>query len=112
VDNPRADWAVIAAFNSFQAFQQGNLGTVRRFATIGTGSGTDVVAALETFPGLEGIAMTDLHDSVVNTAKENVLSATEKSEDIIRNVARCLYAAAGDITVPLKGQDPFDLIYE
>ncbi|KAJ1329822.1 hypothetical protein MN608_06558 [Microdochium nivale] len=23
VDDPRADWAVIAAFNSFQAFQQG-----------------------------------------------------------------------------------------
>jgi hypothetical protein len=112
VDNPRADWAVIAAFNSFQAFQNGNLGKTRRFATIGTGSGTDVIAALETFPELEFAAMTDLHEAVVDTAKRNVLNATEKSDDRIRDVAKQLFTAAGDVVVPLKGQEPFDLIYE
>ncbi|KAK2757996.1 hypothetical protein FQN54_004402 [Arachnomyces sp. PD_36] len=111
VDNPRADWAVIAAFNSFQAYQRGQLGKVQRFATIGTGSGTDMIAALETFPDLEYGAMTDLHQSVVNAAKRNVLAATDKSISR-RSVAKSIYASAGDLLVPLRGQEAFDLIYE
>ncbi|THC89183.1 hypothetical protein EYZ11_011370 [Aspergillus tanneri] len=111
VDNPRADWAVIAAFNSFQAYQRGQLGKVQRFATIGTGSGTDMIAALETFPDLEFGAMTDLHQSVVNAAKRNVLNATEKSAPC-RAVAKSIYASAGDLLLPLSGQEAFDLIYE
>lgn len=111
VDNPRADWAVIAAFNSFQAYQHGQLGKVQRFATIGTGSGTDVIAALETFPELESVAMTDLHQSVVDVAKRNVLGAITKSSPEA-NMASRIFASAGDLISPLKGQEPFDLIYE
>jgi methylase of polypeptide subunit release factors len=85
---------------------------VRRFATVGTGSGTDVIAALEALPDLEGVAMTDLHQAVVETAKQNVLSATQKSDDGVRKVAKELYAAAGDVLMPLRDQEPFDLIYE
>lgn len=111
VDNPRADWAVIAAFNSFQAYQRGQLGKVQRFATVGTGSGTDMIAALETFPDLEFGAMTDLHHSVVNAAKRNVLAATENSASC-RAVAESIYASAGDLLLPLRDQEAFDLIYE
>ncbi|KAF2819835.1 hypothetical protein CC86DRAFT_412757 [Ophiobolus disseminans] len=112
IENPRADWVVTAATNAFRAFQNGELGQVKRFATIGTGSGTDVIAALDIFPAIEAVAMTDLHDSVVAAAKANVLAATEKADDEIRAVAASAIARAGDVLVPLKGQEPFDLIYE
>ena len=102
---------MIAAFNSFQAYQRGQLGKVQRFATIGTGSGTDMIAALETFPHLEFGAMTDLHQSVVSAANRNVLAATDKSA-LSRSVAKSIHASAGDLPLPLKDQQAFDLIYE
>lgn len=70
-----------------------------------------MIAALETFPDLEFGAMTDLHDSVVDAAKQNVLGATEKSAPC-RAVAEGIYASAGDLLLPLRDQEAFDLIYE
>lgn len=101
-----------AATNAFRAFQNGELGRVERFATIGTGSGTDVIAALDIFPDIKVVAMTDLHDDVVAAAKANVLASTEKADDEIQAVAVSAIARAGDVLVPLKGEKPFDLIYE
>ncbi|KAF2009734.1 hypothetical protein BU24DRAFT_358557 [Aaosphaeria arxii CBS 175.79] len=112
IENPRADWVVTAATNAFRAYQHGDLGQVKRFATIGTGSGTDVIAALDIFPQIEAVALTDLHEDVVAAAKSNVLASTEKSDDAIRAVASTAVARAGDVLVPLKGEKPFDLIYE
>ena len=103
---------VTAAFNAFRAFESGGLGVVRRFASVGTGAGTDLVAALDTFPQLCGVAMTDLHQEVVDTAKANLLNATEKADRRVREVAMAAVARPGDVLVPLKGQEPFDLIYE
>ena len=88
------------------------MGQVKRFATVGTGSGTDVIVALDVFPELEAVALTDLHEDVVATAKSNALGATEKSEDSIRNIAETAVARAGDVLIPLKGEKPYDLIYE
>jgi len=42
----------------------------------------------------------------------NVLPATEKADERVRGVAREAVAVAGDILLPLKGQKPFNLIYE
>ena len=64
------------------------------------------------FPQLLSVAMTDLHSDVVKAAKSNILSATEKADDRLRNVALGAVARAGDILLPLKDQEPFDLIYE
>lgn len=58
------------------------------------------------------VAMTDLHDEVVQAAKSNVLSATEKADDRVRDVAMGAVARSGDILLPLKDEEPFDLIYE
>ncbi|PWY74210.1 hypothetical protein BO83DRAFT_360448 [Aspergillus eucalypticola CBS 122712] len=110
--NPRADWAVTAAFNSFQALQASTHNSVQCFATIGTGSGTDAIAALDVFPHLRSIVMTDLHDEVVDKAKINLMSATEKVDGRVRAVARDATGLSGHNLVPLKGQVPFDLIYE
>ncbi|KFY93014.1 hypothetical protein V500_03958 [Pseudogymnoascus sp. VKM F-4518 (FW-2643)] len=112
VNKPRADWVVTAALNAFRAYQSGGFNTVRRFATVGTGSGTDVIAALDTFPALDSVALTDMHDEVVNIAKLNVLSATERSEWSIRDIAQRSVARAGDLLLPLRGEEQFDLIYE
>lgn len=56
--------------------------------------------------------MTDIHDDVVKIAKRNVLSATENAKDSLRGVAERAAARAGDVLLPLKGEEPFDLIYE
>ncbi|CAK43146.1 hypothetical protein CBS63078_3449 [Aspergillus niger] len=109
---PRADWAVTAAFTSFEALQASTLDPVQRFATIGTGSGTDAIAALDVFPHLRSIVMTDLHDEVVDKAKINLMSAAEKADGRVRAVARDATGLSGHSLVPLKGQVPFDLIYE
>jgi hypothetical protein len=56
--------------------------------------------------------MADLHDDVVKTARSNVLSATEKADERVRDVAVRAVARSGDMLWPLKDQEPFDLIYE
>ena len=56
--------------------------------------------------------MTDLHEEVVDTAKANLLSATEKADQRLREVAAAAITRVGDVLLPLKGQEPFDLIYE
>ncbi len=58
------------------------------------------------------MAITDIHEEVVKTAKWNLLSATEKGNDSIRCVAKRAAAKAGDLLLPLEDQEPFDLIYE
>ena len=85
---------------------------MQRFATIGTGSGTDVIAAVEIFPELSYVAMTDLHSDVLKHARNNVLSATEKADSQVRNVGTSMMTRAGDVLNPLKDEQPFDLIYE
>ena len=112
IENPRADWVITAALNSFRAFQSAQYSLVERFATIGTGSGTDVIAALDIFPQLSGVAMTDLHAEVIDYAKNNVMSATEKADNRTREVAANITARAGDVLDPLRGEKPFDIIYE
>ena len=101
-----------AALNAFTAYQSGGFSRVHRFATVGTGSGTDAIAALDTFPELSSLAMTDIHEEVVMTAKSNLLSATEKARHPVRCVAERATAKIGDLLLPLEGEGPFDLIYE
>jgi hypothetical protein len=56
--------------------------------------------------------MTDMHEEVIKTAKSNVVSATEKAQGCIRRVASQAAAKVGDLLLPLKGEESFDLIYE
>ncbi|PWY84751.1 hypothetical protein BO70DRAFT_334613 [Aspergillus heteromorphus CBS 117.55] len=112
IHDPSADWAVTAAFRSFKVLQAANYGPVRRFATIGTGSGTDAIAALDLFPQLRRIVMTDLHEEVVAQAQMNLKSAVDRADDRVRDVARDAVGLTGHSLVPLRGQMPFDLIYE
>lgn len=56
--------------------------------------------------------MTDMHEEVIKTAQSNVVSATEKAQGAIRRVALQAAAKVGDLLLPLKGEESFDLIYE
>ena len=56
--------------------------------------------------------MTDLYEEGVMAAKSNLLSATEKAAHPVRNIAERAAAKAGDLLLPLEGEEPFDLIYE
>ncbi|PYI32702.1 hypothetical protein BP00DRAFT_393982 [Aspergillus indologenus CBS 114.80] len=113
VERPTADWAVTAAFQAFRSFQIAGYSPVRRFATIGTGSGTDAVGALEVFfPELASVTMTDLSPEVVAIAKMNLISAVHDSRKTIQTVALEATALTGYCLESLKGQPVFDLIYE
>lgn len=102
-----------AAFQAFRSFQLAGYSPVRRFATIGTGSGTDAVGALEVFfPELTSITMTDLSPEVVATARLNLISAVHDARKTIQAVALEATALTGYCLEPLKGQQVFDLIYE
>ncbi|KAF8876857.1 hypothetical protein BD779DRAFT_1475482 [Infundibulicybe gibba] len=108
VAEPRRDWVASVAVPAFVAHSSSN--TVKRFATIGTGSGLDAVAALEVFD-LEKLAITDLHPAVVAAAARNIRTATSGQAATSEAVGN-LIAAPGDVCAPLSNQGPFDLIYE
>jgi hypothetical protein len=102
VDNPRRDWVSSVAVPAFLAHRAQN--TVRAFATIGTGAGLDAIAAVDIFD-LERVAITDLHQAVVDAAAENIRTATA-------GLGVNLNAAAGDILAPLASEKcQYDLIY-
>jgi methylase of polypeptide subunit release factors len=83
---------------------------VRRFATIGTGSGLDAIAALDLF-NLEGLAITDLHPAVVQAATCNIKAASAGC-GVLAKTVESLIARPGDLLDPLRDQiGQFDLIY-
>ena len=56
--------------------------------------------------------MTDVLEELAMIAKSNLLSATEKANDRVRQIASLNLTKAGDLLSPLEGEEPFDLIYE
>lgn len=108
-DDPRSDWVASVAYPAFLAIQQMDIGlsNIDCFATIGTGTGLDALAAIEVF-GCREVVVTDMHEDVVNTAARNI------AENILDNAPPVsIHALSGDLLMPLR-QVPgrFDLIYE
>jgi methylase of polypeptide subunit release factors len=108
VDEPRRDWVARVAVPAFMAHREDS--AVSRFATIGTGSGLDAIAALDIFE-LESLAITDLHPVVVQTAASNIRAATVGCTSLTKAV-ESLVARSGDLLTPLEDHEgKFDLIY-
>ena len=108
VDNSLFDWVSRVAMPAFQASKEtlGGRNDVS-FCSIGTGSGTDALAAIETFAPAT-VALTDLYAAVVDAAVVNVKrNLTDKS-------ARTqVLSATGDLAEPLvELQTKFDVLYE
>lgn len=104
-DDLRSDWVASVATPAFKALAQTGA-FAQRFCTIGTGVGLDALAAIEILRS-ETVAFTDLHEDVVDRARQNIL------DNLRPDVRIELISGAGDLLAPLAGADrTFDVIYE
>jgi methylase of polypeptide subunit release factors len=101
--SPEQSWLPIA-FRAFAAL--GRSATVEDLLVVGTGTGLDVLGALETLPGLRRVTATDVHRSCVEVARENVVANLAASDDV------ALDFQAGSLMAPVPARRRFDLVYE
>ena len=101
-----SDWVAYIATPAFKLIRE-NLGhDVEAFASIGTGSGIDVLTGIELL-GAKRVGFTDLQKSVVNAAAENI-KKNLKNVDSVK-----LEFGAGDLLQPLENSERrYDVIYE
>jgi methylase of polypeptide subunit release factors len=100
----KRDWVASVAAPAFRQLARSR--TARAFASIGTGSGVDALAAIEIL-GAEVVGITDLFEEVVAAAARNV------RDNLRPGVTISLHAGAGDLLVPLASSgEKFDVIYE
>jgi hypothetical protein len=107
VDDPESDWVARVAAPAFKQFrrQRGDL-PIGSFCSIGTGSGLDVLAAVEIL-GATRVGLTDVHEDVVAAAAANVLRNHLPSHPLT------IEAGHGDLLAPLRPFNArYDLIYE
>jgi methylase of polypeptide subunit release factors len=102
----RRDWVASVAAPAFRQLARNRTTRPRAFASIGTGSGVDALAAIEILDA-EAVGITDLFEEVVAAAACNV------RRNLRPGVAISLHAGAGDLLVPLASSGmKFDVIYE
>ncbi len=102
----KRDWVSSVAAPAFRVLAAERAAALRSFASIGTGSGVDALAAIELL-GAEVVGITDLFDDVVAAAARNVRQNIRGGIDVT------LHAAAGDLLTPLAPFGvQFDVIYE
>jgi hypothetical protein len=106
-DDLQSDWVAWAAVPAFKLYMR----RLRRkridsFCSIGTGSGVDVLAAMEIM-GAQRVGLTDVHEDVVATAVSNVVRNKKPGSRTI------VQAGNGDLLAPLKQYSAkYELIYE
>lgn len=101
-----SDWVAYIAAPAFKLIRE-NLGhDVEAFASIGTGSGIDVLTGIELL-GAKRVGFTDLQKSVVDAAAENIKKNLKDADSVKLEVG------AGDLLQPLEnGKRRYDVIYE
>jgi len=105
IEDLQTDWVASVATPAFKLIRQ-RQGQLAAFASIGTGTGMDALAAIETL-GVSRVGITDVHDDVVSTATSNI----ENNVLVPSSVA--IEAGFGDLLAPLRHLHPrYDLIYE
>ncbi|MDR3214394.1 MAG: hypothetical protein LBT71_10835 [Azoarcus sp.] len=109
VDEMLSDWVATIATPAFKLLRQ-QKGVQAGFCSIGTGTGLDALAAIETL-GAARVGITDVHADVVDAAAGNIRKNLKNPDDIV------LDAGFGDLLEPLRHSDSdaqphYDLIYE
>ena len=99
-----ADWVATIATPAFKLIRRMQ-GTQANFCSIGTGTGLDALAAIETL-GATSVGVTDVHADVVAAARANILRNLKEPSGIR------LEAGHGDLLEPLDAATKYDLIYE
>jgi methylase of polypeptide subunit release factors len=107
LDDLTSDWVAHVAVPAFRALRALRGGApIPSFCSIGTGSGLDVLAAIEVL-GATRVAFTDLHEDVVATAVENVRWNHTGGAPL------AIEAGVGDLLEPLRARGAhYDVIYE
>ena len=101
-----SDWVAYIAAPAFKLIRENLRYDVEAFASIGTGSGIDVLTGIELL-GAKRVGFTDLQKSVVDAAAENI-KKNLKDADSVK-----LEFGAGDLLQPLEnGKHRYDVIYE
>jgi hypothetical protein len=106
-EDPQRDWLSSIAAPAFKLLRARRGGEAcRAFASVGTGSGADALAAIEILEAAT-IGVTDLFAEVAGTAAANI------ERNVRSEVEIELYHGAGDLLSPLRAQKPrFDIVYE
>jgi hypothetical protein len=107
VDDLQCDWVSHVAAPAFRLFRQQRGGAaIESFCSIGTGSGLDVLSAIELLDATR-VGLTDVHEDVVATASDNVRRNLRPQRDVT------IEAGFGDLLSPLAPYNSrYDLIYE
>ncbi|MBO6076604.1 MAG: 50S ribosomal protein L11 methyltransferase [Fibrobacter sp.] len=101
-----SDWVAYIATPAFKLIRENLRHDVEAFASIGTGSGIDVLTGIELL-GAKRVGFTDLLESVVDTAAENIKKNLKNADSVE------LEFGAGDLLQPLQnGKRRYDVIYE
>lgn len=101
-----SDWVAYIAAPAFKLIRENLRHDVEAFASIGTGSGIDVLTGIELL-GAKRVGFTDLQKSVVDAAAENIRKNLKNADSIE------LEFGAGDLLQPLEnGKHRYDVIYE
>ncbi|ABE41412.1 hypothetical protein [Rhodopseudomonas pseudopalustris] len=102
--DPHSDWVARVAAPAFRALAEMGV-KVEDFCTIGTGAGLDALAAIEILR-VRNVFVTDLHEDVVQQARQNILMNVLPPQPAV-------FAGVGDLLDPLKEtRSALDLIYE
>jgi len=107
VHNLPSDWVAHVAAPAFKLYRaQRNDAPIDSFCSIGTGSGLDVLSAVEIL-GAKRVGLTDVHQDVVATAADNVRRNHLATHKLV------VESGFGDLLAPLAPFKPrYDLIYE
>ena len=104
-DDLQADWVASVATPAFKLVRQ-RQGALAAFASIGTGTGLDALAAIETL-GVARVGITDVHDDVVRAAAANIAGNLREPGAV------AIESGYGDLLGPLLYLNTkYDLIYE
>lgn len=102
----KSDWVAYIAAPAFKLIREKLGHDIESFVSIGTGSGIDVLTAIELL-GAKRVGFTDLQRSVVAAAAQNVRSNIKETSKIEFEFGN------GDLLQPLQnGKRNFDVIYE
>jgi hypothetical protein len=107
VDDLESDWVAYVAALAFKVYRQKRGGAeIESFCSIGTGSGLDVLSAIEIL-GPTRVGLTDVHEDVVAAAAANVA----RNQLAARPVT--IQSGFGDLLTPLLAYNArYDVIYE
>jgi len=106
VEDIKSDWVAYIAAPAFKLIRENAGKDIDAFASIGTGSGIDVLTAIELL-GAKRVGFTDLQKSVIAAAAQNVRSNVKENNSIEFEFGN------GDLLQPLQNyKRKYNVIYE